>query len=161
MNLVLPFVLLHVACAVTSPVLFTVRTWRGVRGRTPTPDGFLRIAPYVVDGVLVLAGLVLAALVDQWPFVDGWLTAKLIALIVYLGIVHGSRRAARTTFSKLAAWILGLLVIAYIFGVALTMSPTAGVFAAASGERARTINAATSTRRFRPPVMMKGAAAVT
>jgi len=122
MMVVIPFLVLHVACAVTSPVLFSLRAWAAIRGRDPAA-GFLRIVPHVVDTVLVLVGLVLASLVDQWPFVNGWLTAKVLALPVYVGIGHFAVRRARTTAARIAAWLLALVVLAYIFGVALTMDP--------------------------------------
>jgi len=119
---VIPFLVLHVACAATSPILFSMRVWASIRGRDPAA-GFLRIAPHVVDTLLVLVGLVLASLVDQWPFVNGWLTAKVLALPLYIGIGHFAVRRARTTATRIAAWLLALAVLAYIVAVALTMDP--------------------------------------
>ena len=122
MIVVIPFLVLHVASAVTSPILFSIRVWASIRGRDPAA-GFLRITPHVVDTVLVLVGLVLASLVDQWPFVNGWLTAKVLALPVYIGVGHFAVRRARTTATRVAAWLFALAVLAYVFGVALTMDP--------------------------------------
>jgi uncharacterized membrane protein SirB2 len=122
----LPFLVLHVTCAVTSPVLFSMRAWRSIRGLDPA-QGFLRVTPHVVDTVLVLAGLLLASLVRQWPFVNAWLTAKLFALLAYIGIGHYAVRRAQTRSARIAAWLLALAVLAYVFAVALTRDPRVGL----------------------------------
>src|SRR6185437_14569897 len=93
-----PFVPLlgtHVACALASPILFSLRAWRSIRGRDPA-QGWLRITPHVVDSLLLLAGIGLALLIRQYPFVNGWLTAKLFALIAYVAAGNFAVRRART-----------------------------------------------------------------
>jgi uncharacterized membrane protein SirB2 len=127
----LPFLVLHVACAVASPVLFSMRAWRSVRGLDPA-RGFLRVTPHVVDTVLVLAGLLLAFLAQQWPFVNAWLTAKVIAVLAYIGMGHFAVRRARTRPTRIASWLLALAVLAYVFAVAITKDPRVGLAAGAA-----------------------------
>jgi uncharacterized membrane protein SirB2 len=124
-----PFVLLlgtHIACALASPLLFSVRAWRSIRGRNPA-QGWLRVTPHVVDTVLLLAGVGLAFLIRQYPFVNGWLTVKLFALIGYVGVGHVAVRRAHTTRGKVGAWLLGLAIVLYIYGVAISKDPLLGL----------------------------------
>ena len=56
-----------------------------------------------------------------------WLTAKLIALLTYIVLGHLAVRRARTRPARILLWVLALAVIAYIYAVALTASPTPGL----------------------------------
>jgi uncharacterized membrane protein SirB2 len=116
----------HMLLAVSSPVLFSVRAWRSIRGLEPA-RGWLRVTPHVVDSLLLLAGIGLALIIRQYPFVDAWLTAKLLALIAYIGAGHLAVRRARSLRGKLTAWLIALALVLYIFAVAITKSPTAGL----------------------------------
>ena len=69
--------------AVVSPVLFSLRVSRSVRGLDPA-GGWLRVIPHVVDTLLLAAGLALALIIREQPFGNSWLTAKLPALIAYV-----------------------------------------------------------------------------
>lgn len=122
----LPLLGTHVACALASPILFSLRAWRSIRGRDPA-QGWLRITPHVVDSLLLLAGIGLALLIQQYPFVNSWLTAKLFALIAYVVAGNFAVRRARTARGKMAAWLLGLVVVLYIYGVAVSKDPLLGL----------------------------------
>ncbi len=115
----------HIVCALASPVLFSLRAWRSVRGRDPA-QGWLRVTPHVVDSLLLLAGIGLAFLIRQYPFVNGWLTTKLFALVAYIGAGHFAVRRARTARGKTAAWLLGLAIVLYIYAVAVSKDPLLG-----------------------------------
>jgi uncharacterized membrane protein SirB2 len=116
----------HMLLALLSPVLFSLRAWRSIRGLDPA-RGWLRVTPHVVDSLLLLAGIGLALIIQQYPFVDAWLTAKLLALIAYIAAGHFAVRRARSVRGKLTAWLIGLARVLYIVAVAVTKSATAGV----------------------------------
>jgi uncharacterized membrane protein SirB2 len=116
----------HRLLAVSSPLLFSLRAWRSIRGLEPA-RGWLRVTPHVVDSLLLLAGIGLALIIRQYPFLDAWLTAKLLALIAYTAAGHVAVRRARSVRGKLTAWLIGLALVLYIFAVAITRSPTAGL----------------------------------
>ena len=121
-----PLLIAHVALAVTSPVLLSVRVGRSLRGRDPAQGG-LRVTAHVVDTLLLLAGLGLAVLIRQYPFVNGWLTAKVLALIAYIGVGHTAVRHARSRSVALVAWLVALALVAYIYAVAVTRDPAIGL----------------------------------
>ncbi len=143
-----PFVPLlgtHLVCALASPILFSLRAWRSIHGRESliTPGraarrarrgapsnpahGWLRVTPHVVDTLLLLAGIGLALLIRQYPFVNGWLTAKLFALIAYIGVGHVAVRRAHSARGKVGAWLLGLAIVLYIYAVAVSKNPFPGL----------------------------------
>ena len=114
---------IHIACVAIAFALFF---GRGVLMLVDSPllnARFLRIAPHVNDTLLLGSALWMAAISRQYPFAESWLTAKLVALIVYIcagmmALSHGRTRRARAT-----AWVFALLVFAYIVSVALTRNP--------------------------------------
>ena len=84
---------------------------------------WVRIVPHINDTLLLASGFSLAVLLEQYPLVNGWLTAKLFALILYivLGTVALKRGSTRRT--RIAAWIAALLVFGYMVAVAVTHDP--------------------------------------
>ena len=117
---------LHVGCVALSISLFTLRAalqWQNVAWRRWR---VLRIAPHVVDTVLLGSALWLCWMIGQYPFVQGWLTAKVLALVAY--ILLGRMALGRTTAKgqRLVAFVAALCCVGYIVGVALTHSPTWG-----------------------------------
>ena len=98
---------------------------RPVRSRALSlrvPDA-VRIAPHVNDTLLLAAAIALAVLSRQYPFAEGWLTAKVLGLVAYIGIGTVAMRPGRPRHVRVAAWAAGLGVLAYIVGVAVTRNP--------------------------------------
>ena len=58
-----------------------------------------------------------------WPFEIPWLTAKLTALFVYIILGGIALRQGGSPAVRATAWGGALLVLAYIFSVALTKQP--------------------------------------
>jgi uncharacterized membrane protein SirB2 len=78
----------------------------------------LRILGHGVDGGLLLSALALCGSLGLWPFQAGWLTAKLIALLVYALCGVLAFRVWKDPMAKLGAVALGLLAFAYSAAVA-------------------------------------------
>jgi uncharacterized membrane protein SirB2 len=83
----------------------------------------VRVAPHVVDTVLLASALWLAWMLGQYPFVHGWLTAKVLGLVAYIVLGAVALRRGRTKRARLAAFAAALLAAAYIVAVALTRDP--------------------------------------
>ena len=71
---------LHVSCVVISIGLFALRGSLELLGRPWRHWRVLRVAPHVIDTVLLTTALWMAWRIGQYPFVNGWLTAKVLAL---------------------------------------------------------------------------------
>ena len=116
----------HMLLAIASPALLSVRVWHGVRGQELSAR-WLRVTPPLVDGLLILAGLALAWIIGEYPFGNTWLTAKLLALVAYIGAGQVALRRARTVRGKLSAWLIALALLLYIFTVAITRDAAVGI----------------------------------
>lgn len=111
---------IHVTCVILSISFFILRFYWRIRLPLNLQKNWVRIAPHCIDSVLLASAIALAWISAQVPFVQAWLGAKIIALIVY--IILGSFALKRTKSFKtsLIAFIAALLVFAYIVSVAIT-----------------------------------------
>jgi uncharacterized membrane protein SirB2 len=115
--------LLHVGCAALSFTLFFVRgLW--VFADSPRMQAqWVRIVPHVIDATLLASGMGLTVLVAQYPFVNGWLTVKVLLLVVYIGLGMVTMRFGRTRPVRMVAWLGAILVLGYIVLVAISKQP--------------------------------------
>ena len=110
----------HVACAILSISGFALRGILMLADSPLLAARFARVAPHVVDTVLLASALWLSALIGQYPFVQGWLTAKVLALIAYIVLGTVALKRARSKAARTVAFALALCAAAYIVSVALT-----------------------------------------
>lgn len=94
---------------------------RWVRGRAA------KTLPHLVDSVLLLSALLLAWMLRLTPDRAPWLLAKLVGLVLYVGLGVIALRPGRPLLMRAAAWIAALAVVGWIVSVAVTKSPL-GVF---------------------------------
>lgn len=111
---------LHVTCVILSISFFILRFYWRMRQSMHLQKKWVRIAPHCIDTVLLASAIALAWISAQVPFVQAWLGAKIIALIVY--IVLGSFALKRTKSFKtsLIAFVAALFVFSYIVSVAIS-----------------------------------------
>ena len=113
----------HVAAVTTSFALFALRGVWMMRESDLRSSRFARIVPHVVDTLLLGSAIALAVMLHQYPFVHGWLTAKLLALFGYIVLGSLALKHAPTRRSRVAAFVSALLVFGYIVTVAITRDP--------------------------------------
>jgi len=118
----------HVAAVLMSGSLFAIRGAAMLAGARWYMAAPLRYLSYTIDTVLLTAALMLATILHQYPFVHGWLTTKVLLLVVY--VVLGSYALKRGATRAVRAWAYGaaLLVYAFIITVARAHDPR-GAFA--------------------------------
>lgn len=113
---------LHLACVVLSGGGFVLRgTWM-MQGSPMLARRWVRVVPHVIDTVLLASAIALAAMIGQYPLVDGWLTAKVLGLIAYIILGTLALKRGRTRAVRIAAFWGALLVFTYIVTVAITKS---------------------------------------
>jgi len=110
----------HVAAVVASFTLFFVRGLWMMTTPEKLAVRWVRVVPHVIDTVLLVSAIALAAITAQYPFVQQWLTAKVLALLAYILLGTVAIRRGRTRRVRIVAWILALLVFGYIVAVART-----------------------------------------
>ena len=114
---------LHVTCVVLSGFGFCLRGWWMARQSPRLQQRLTRVLPHVVDTLLLGSALSMAWLSGQYPFVQGWLTAKLCGLLAYIGFGAMALKRAPTRAARLRYLALAVLAYVYIVGVALTRNP--------------------------------------
>ncbi|MFT6928228.1 MAG: putative membrane protein SirB2 [Psychromonas sp.] len=111
---------LHVGMAYLSISLFILRSALSVTESALLQHKLVKILPHLVDTFLLLFAVLLMITIKQYPFVDAWLTAKLIALLFYIGIGTIAIKRGKTAVIRLWASIIAVLIFTYILGVAKT-----------------------------------------
>ena len=84
---------------------------------------WVKIAPHCIDTVLLISAIVLALRIQQFPGTHAWLSAKLIAVLVYIGLGMIALRQGRSRVVRIGAWWGALAVFLYIVAVAITRNP--------------------------------------
>ena len=115
--------LTHISCAVISYTLFAVRGIWMLRGSVMLQEGLVRTLPHIVDTALLASAIAMTIMTRQYPFVAPWLTAKVLALVLYIALGMVALKYGKTRSVRLAAWIAAQAVFGYIVAVALTRSP--------------------------------------
>lgn len=119
------------ACVVLSITGFGVRGGLMLAGSPLLRTPFVRIAPHVIDTVLLASAAWLAWLLGQYPFVHAWLTAKVLGLLAYIVLGTIALKRGRTPGQRAAAFLGALLAAGYVVSVAMTRDPR-GFLAAVS-----------------------------
>lgn len=111
---------IHVTCAALSISLFLLRGILMLRHSAALQQRWLKITPHVVDTLLLASALTMVAWSAQYPFIQSWLTAKVLALLAYIVLGMIALKRGKTAGIRLMAFIAALLVFAYIVAVAIT-----------------------------------------
>lgn len=114
---------LHVTCVVLSAIGFLLRALWMLSGNVLLSHRLTRVLPHVVDSLLLGSAIVLAVLIEQYPFVAPWVTAKVFGLIAYILLGTVALKRGRTPEIRLAAFVAAILVYAWIVSVALSKNP--------------------------------------
>jgi len=113
---------LHVAFAALSFAGFIIRGIWMLRDSPLLKQRWVKIAPQVVDTVLLVSAVALAVKWRLSPVDQPWLMAKIIALVVYIGVGLVALRFGRTKGVRIVAWLLGMVIFTYIVSVAVSKS---------------------------------------
>lgn len=114
---------LHISCAIISYLLFL---WRGILALRASPvmrQRRIKIAPHLIDAVLLISALALIFTIQQYPFSHAWLTAKLFALLLYIGLGSIALKYGNNQTMRITAWLSAQAVFAYIVLVAINHNP--------------------------------------
>ncbi len=115
--------LVHVSSVMLSYLLFLTRGIWMMRASAQLQQRWVKVMPHVIDTTLLASAIMLAVLIQQNPLVNSWLTAKVVGLLIYIGLGMVALRFGKTRMVKVSAWIMAQLVFFYIVLVALTKNP--------------------------------------
>jgi len=114
---------IHVSSVIITFILFFIRgVWMIVDSNLSRRKWTRRIPP-VIDTILLASAIVLAVSTRQYPVVHTWLTAKVVALFVYIGLGMLALTYGKTKMIRVSAWVAAQLCFIYIVAVAVTKTP--------------------------------------
>jgi uncharacterized membrane protein SirB2 len=121
--------LVHQGAVVLSVAGFCVRGAAGLTGAAWVRGRAAKTLPHLIDTVLLASALLLAWMLRLGPGNAPWLLAKVIGLLVYIGLGVVALRPRQPRPLRFGAWLLALATVGWIASVALTKDPW-GFFAA-------------------------------
>jgi uncharacterized membrane protein SirB2 len=107
----------HIAAVIASGSLFALRGAGTLAGASWPMWAPLRHLSYTIDTVLLTAALMLVTILHQYPFVQAWLTVKVLLLVVYILLGSLALRRGRTQSQR--AWCLAAALLVYLFIVSV------------------------------------------
>lgn len=123
---------MHIVAVTASGALFLLRgLGLNVFAASWPRSAPVRYLSYAVDTVLLTAAMMLMTVTRQYPGVTGWLTVKVLLVLVYIGLGIAAFRPATTQRVRIALWLAALAVFGFIVSIALTRHPL-GLFATGS-----------------------------
>lgn len=114
----------HLAAVAASGGLFFLRglglLLLGQRWPMSAP---VRYLSYTVDSILLAAAITLTVIIQQYPFANAWLTAKVLLVVVYIGLGSIALKRGKTLLSRRLAFVAALAVFVFIASIAHAKSP--------------------------------------
>ncbi|QIL20301.1 SirB2 family protein [Thermomonas sp. HDW16] len=113
----------HIFCALLSGSLFALRgafALADMRWPHALP---VRWLSWTVDTALLTAAMMLLTILPGAMFANGWLTMKIVLIVVYVVLGVFALRRGRTRRTRAICYIAALLVFAQIYGIARTHNP--------------------------------------
>jgi uncharacterized membrane protein SirB2 len=117
-ELYLPLRHTHIACAILTVTLFVLRGGLMIADSPWQRNVVLRYLPHAVDTALMLT-----TVIRQFPFSTGWLTMKVLLLVVYIVLGSIALKRGRTRRIRIAAFVAALLTVAFLLTVARAHDP--------------------------------------
>ena len=113
----------HMLFAIISGVLFFLRGVWMLKNSPSLDKKWVKILPHINDTLLLSFAVALMMMSQQYPFVHHWLTAKIIALILYIVVGTVAIKRGKTKSIRVVSFVIALLLYGYIVGVAINHHP--------------------------------------
>jgi uncharacterized membrane protein SirB2 len=114
---------LHIGCVIVSGSLFCIRGCMVLASVPGANHMVLRSVSVVIDMTLLAAAIALTLIIHQYPFVQAWLTVKVILLMVYIVLGTFALKRGRTRAVRATCFVAALAVYLFIVSVAYTQNP--------------------------------------
>lgn len=114
---------IHLLTVAISLGLFLLRSLWMLLDSPQLQKRWVKILPHVVDTALLISALSLCVIIGQYPFAEGWLTAKVLGLLAYILFGTWALKRGKTKTIRSMALVAALFSVAYIVGAAIKHSP--------------------------------------
>jgi uncharacterized membrane protein SirB2 len=123
--------LVHVGAVIASGSLFAFRGTLMLARSNLANHAALRYLSYAIDTTLLTAALMLVTMLHQYPFVQAWLTVKVLLLVVYIALGSLALKRARTRRTQAISFFAAIAVFLFIASVARAHHPLGIVYTVA------------------------------
>jgi uncharacterized membrane protein SirB2 len=120
------FVIMKTIHLITLSITITGFLLRGVWMLRSSPllkSKLVKNLPHYNDTILLISAVWAAALLGQYPFVNAWLTAKILGAIAYIVLGGVALTYGRTKQIRVTAFAGALICFGYVVAVAGTKNP--------------------------------------
>lgn len=118
---------LHIATVHLTLILFLLRGFWMLTDSALLQARWTRIVPHVNDSLLLFAAIAMLFVGGLNPLDQPWLLAKIIGLLVYIGLGTVALKRGKTKAVRITALVAALAVFGYIMAVALTKQVIPGL----------------------------------
>jgi len=118
MNTYLIIKIVHMTCAMLTTLGFALRGYWMVTESNLLQRKPVRILPHIIDTFLLLSAIVLVVMSRQYPIVVGWVTFKVVLLVLYIVLGTMALKRGKTKQHRIAYLVASLVTLAVIFMVA-------------------------------------------
>jgi len=113
----------HVSSALLSISGFALRGYWMLTDNPLLQRRLTRVLPHIVDTLLLGSAIAMLFVWQADPLQLPWLIAKIVGLLLYIGLGMVALRFGKTHRQRATAFALALLTAAYILSVAYSKSP--------------------------------------
>lgn len=117
---------LHVLCAVLTSLSFLIRGAYAIRGAAWLSRPVVRIAPHIIDSLLLLAAIGMLWVGGLNPLTTPWILAKIGLLMAYVVVATIAIRRGQTVKTRAQAYGVSIGILLALFAVA-GMKPSFGL----------------------------------
>lgn len=112
----------HLLMVVLSVSFLLVRYAISLKPAAILQTKFFKIAPHVIDTLLLVSAVLLMITLQQYPFVHAWLTEKLLAVLAYIALGVMAFKG-RTAAIRWLCFLGALGWLGLVLRVAITKQP--------------------------------------
>ncbi|CAA0100657.1 Protein YchQ [BD1-7 clade bacterium] len=110
----------HMMLALVTFLFFLTRSTWAFQGSALLDKKFVKIAPHIIDTFLLLTAIGLVLVTGFYPFVYGWVTAKIFALVAYIVFGLFTIKMAKNNTQRAVFFTLAVVTFLYMGNVAVS-----------------------------------------
>ncbi len=114
---------LHLTAVVLSILLFVIRFIWSQFDASILQKKWVKVVPHIIDTVLLASAIWLCVILSQYPFVQSWLTFKVLGVIAYILLGLVALKWASTAAGRWLGFFGALAVLMATAMVAVTKQP--------------------------------------
>ena len=111
---------LHLSLIAVSVLFFITRYIWVMTDSDMMQKKWVKVAPHIIDTLLLTSALVLCVILSQYPFVTGWLTEKFIGLILYIGFGLLALKLGKDKNIKTVGFVFAIATVVFMVKLAIT-----------------------------------------